>query len=424
MRVLLLSTNTETLNMAAVALGAGFVAAATRAAGHEVHFVDLLLSDDPEQALAGAVAEARPEVIGLSVRNIDDQCRERPTLLLARVRELVARLRQRCPGVPVVLGGAGYSIFPEEALAYLGADYGVAGEGEEVFPRLLERLERGESPAGLPGVFGREIAAPLPAQPIADLAALPPPELEQWLERGPRLLGEDFWMPVQSRRGCPHRCSYCSTPAIQGCTLRHRPPEQVAAEVARLAAAGIQKLYFVDNTFNVPEAQALAICRLIAPLGVRWRCIVYPQRLSEELAAAMAGAGCVSVALGCESGDPGVLRGLNKHFTPEQVVEVNARLRRHGIGRVGFLLLGVPSETHASVERSLAFVESLALDALRITIGVRIYPHTELQRLAVEQGVIAPDEPLLLPRFYLASEVDPWIYGRVKEGMVFNPPAS
>jgi radical SAM superfamily enzyme YgiQ (UPF0313 family) len=151
-KVLLISSNTERINMVTIPLGLGLVAAATRRAGHDVTFLDLLNEKDPDAAIRGAIEAARPDVIGISVRNIDDQNRDNPRFLLEQVKPVVEACRAWAPAA-IVLGGAGYSIFPEAALAYLGADFGVSGDGEAAFPALLERLQAGGDPCDVPGVW-------------------------------------------------------------------------------------------------------------------------------------------------------------------------------------------------------------------------------------------------------------------------------
>lgn len=84
----------------------------------------------------------------------------------------------------------------------------------------------------------------------------------------------------------------------------------------------------------------------------------------------------------------------------------------YGIRRMGFLLLGGPCDTRDSVEESLAFADSPKLDALKLTVGIRIYPNTRLACSAVEEGLVAPGDPLLLPRFYLSEELRPWLRER------------
>ncbi len=123
----------------------------------------------------------------------------------------------------------------------------------------------------------------------------------------------------------------------------------------------------------------------------------------------MAKAGCVEVSLGFESGYPPVLRAMNKRFQPDEVREISQRLAAHGIRRMGFLLLGGPGETKESVDESLAFARSLDLEMLKVSVGIRLYPYTPLARQAIEEGVVAPDDDLLVPRFYIRPGLEEYI---------------
>jgi radical SAM superfamily enzyme YgiQ (UPF0313 family) len=192
----------------------------------------------------------------------------------------------------------------------------------------------------------------------------------------------------------------------------------VVEAVGRLSRQGARRFYFVDNSFNLPERHALELCAGLAALEpkVTWRCIIYPERVSARLVRAMADAGCVEVSLGFESGSPRVLRELHKRFTPDDVRRTSDLLKAHGIRRRGFLLLGGPGETRETVEESLAFADSLGLDDLRVTVGIRIYPGTPLARRALAEGVIESEDDLLHPAFYLAPGLEPWIHERVTGG--------
>jgi len=405
MKVLLISANTERMNLLTLPYGLALVAGAVRAAGYSVAMLDLRREVDPGAAIARTVTEFQPNVIGISVRNVDDQCMERPRFLLADVAPVVAACRAHS-SAPVVLGGAGYSIFPAAALAYLGADFGVRGEGEVVFPALVRRLEQGEDPTELPGVYASGRPSNTPRTFTPDLDALPSPAADLWPVADPG--DADVWIPVQSRRGCPIECSYCSTPGLEGRAIRARSPRLVANEIARLAHGGFRRFYFVDNTFNLPTDYAVELCRRLTAerLDIGWRCILYPRDVPETLAETMAAAGCMEVGLGFESGSAPVLRVMNKQFLPEEVREISDRLRARGIRRMGFLLLGGPGETQETVGESVAFAESLHLDQLRITVGIRIYPETPLAQLAVREGVIATEDDLLFPRFYLTPGLE------------------
>jgi radical SAM superfamily enzyme YgiQ (UPF0313 family) len=310
------------------------------------------------------------------------------------------------------VGGAGYSIFPASALRYLGADMGIQGEGETTFPALLERVAKGAPVSGLPGLY-------LPGERPADrtfacnLDDLPLPEPGLWI---PSIRGQsEFWVPVQSRRGCALGCSFCSTAAIEGRPLRARSPEAIAAWLEQLAASGFANFNFVDNTFNLPPDYAKELCRKIVDRGlaINFWCIIYPKWIDAELVELMARAGCREISLGFESGSDPMLAGLNKMFNTEEVKTVAKMFADAGIFRRGFLLLGGPGETRESIEESLAFADSLNLDALKVTGGVRIYPETPLAATALAEGMIRPDDDLLWPRFYLAPRLRDWLPERI-----------
>ncbi|MGD0499680.1 MAG: radical SAM protein [Bryobacteraceae bacterium] len=413
MRVLLISANTERTAIIPLPLGPAFVAAACRRAGHETVLLDLMSERDAIPAIQQRIEEFRPGVIGISVRNIDDQNMASPKFLLPAVREVVAVCRRLCDA-PIVLGGPGYSMFPESVLRFLHADMGIRGEGEIVFPAVLERLESGSDPYGLPGVY-------LPGHPpagvtfSASLEDLPLPEPELWLSAA-RQSG-DCWIPVQGKRGCPMGCSFCATKLIEGTHIRRRPTESIAHWVEQVAASGFRNFYTVDNTFNIPPSYAKGLCREIIRRGldVNLWCIVYPKWVDRELAELMARAGCHEVSLGFESGSDGVLTRFHKKFRAGEVRATAGMFREAGIRRTGCLMLGGPGETKETVEESLAFADSLNLDSLKVTVGIRIYPETELAATAVAEGMIAPDNDLLRPTFYMAAELKDWLPARIAD---------
>jgi radical SAM superfamily enzyme YgiQ (UPF0313 family) len=411
MRVLLISANTERTNILPLPLGLALVAAAGRRAGHDAILLDLMFEKDTPAAIRDCIQEFHPEVIGISVRNIDDQNMAGPKFLLPPVQEVVSTCRG-LSDAPIVVGGAGYSIFPESALRYLGADMGIHGEGETVFPALLHRIAKGVPVSGLPGLNlpGQRPAGSTFARNLDDL---PLPEAGLWI---PSVSNRaQFWVPVQSRRGCPLDCSFCSTSAIEGRSIRRHSPETVVKWLEQLVANGLRHFNFVDNTFNLPPYYAKDLCRRMIEkrLDLDFWCIIYPKWIDRELVQLMAQAGCREVSLGFESGSDRMLGSLNKRFKAVEARTVAEMFAEAGIYRRGFLLLGGPGETEESVEESLAFADSLHLDALKITAGLRIYPETPLAATALAEGVIAPDEDLLWPRFYLAPPLTGWLPGRI-----------
>ena len=158
-----------------------------------------------------------------------------------------------------------------------------------------------------------------------------------------------------------------------------------------------------------------------ADLKIIWRCILYPWKVDETLAEKMALAGCREVSFGFESGSIKILRNMNKRYSPDDVRKISERLKAVGIHRMGFLLLGGPGEDRKTVLESLTFADSLALEVVKITTGIRIYPHTLLARTAREAGLIESDADLLFPKFYMAREVEGWLEQTVDTWMKGRP---
>ena len=304
-------------------------------------------------------------------------------------------------------------MYPELLLEWLGADIGIKGDAEAALPAVLDHLQMNVDVSMLKGVYVRGRSPKKPICEVPDMRRLVQPDPDLWpcteQERS------EVWLPFQTRRGCALDCTYCSTANIEGTTLRKRDPNFVAGHIRRHYEAGFRRFYCTDNTFNLPADYARDLCHALARNGLPavWSCIVYPYRVGEELVNDMARAGCVEVSLGFESGSPVMLRNMNKRFSLFDVRHAARLFHKQNIRLNGYLLLGGPGETRETVLESLTFADSLPLDFLKITTGIRIYPETALARTAVAEGVIAADDDLLHPRFYLAHGLDGWVQEEV-----------
>lgn len=420
MKTLFISANAEQTNMPVMPLGLACVAEAARSAGHDAAMLDLMFETNASAALAETLTTFQPECIGISVRNIDDQNMECARFLLDDLKETVAICRG-LSGAPIVLGGAGYSIFPDSALDYLEADMGIAGEGEQTFPRLLSHLEQEKDLSEIPGLYirGRGLQRPWTCSRNLDVFKMP----DVGILSASAALNPDPWIPVQTRRGCGFNCSYCSTAIIEGIRFRRRSPEYVVTWLQDWVNAGYRNFFFVDNIFNFPADHARELCRLIIKRGldIRWQGIIYPWHVDAALVRLMAEAGCMHISLGFESGHTSILRSMNKRFTLEEVRTIAGLFGEHNIERMGFLLLGAPGETKETVEESLAFADSLQLEMLSLTPGIRIYPNTPLAETARAEGVVSETDPLLKPRFYLANGLEDWLPKRLTEWTASRP---
>jgi len=415
MRVLLISANTEQINMPVLPLGLACVAAAIDNQGHTVKMLNLMIQTEMQKALYSTISDFAPEIIGISVRNIDDQNMKDPRFFLETVKEVVTNCRQYS-NATIVLGGAGYSIFPQATLDYLAADIGIQGEGESAFLALLNGIHDKKALSEIPGLYLPGQKSQRESKYSESLTDIPMPLPDVHLPTPSTLKDQEIWIPFQSRRGCPMDCSYCSTATIEGRKIRKHHPKKVVETISKYTEVGLDHFFFVDNTFNLPSAYVNRLCEQLisSKLKITWRCILYPWKVDDELVEKMAKAGCREVSLGFESGSEKILTEMNKKYLPKDVHQISERLKKFGIGRMGFLLFGGPGETKETANESLEFADSLDLEAMKITIGIRIYPNTSLQQTAIKKDLITANDNLLAPKFYIEEGLEGWLRKTVK----------
>jgi radical SAM superfamily enzyme YgiQ (UPF0313 family) len=423
-RILLISTNRNRLPLPVMPIGACIVAHACEEAGHSVRLLDLMFARDARGAIGAALIGFKPDVVGISIRNIDNVDMHGPVFFLDDLQGIAATVRA-LSGARMVLGGAALGVMPEQILRLVPDVVAVVGDGELVLPLLLQRMARAEPLAGLPGVAYLEAGVLQ-----RELSAVPSfsttcrvPDYRRWLDtRAYR--SQMATATLQTKLGCQFHCVYCTYPLIEGSCCRLKDPESVAQAVRRLAAAGFRDLEFVDSVFNAPHGHALEVCAALARVkhGARLQCLdLNPRDFDDELLDAMERAGFVGIGITLESASDPVLRGLRKGFTSLEVHQAAAVVRRHRIPCAWMFLLGGPGETRETVRETLRFAENEIRpgDVAFFNSGLRIYPGTGLELIARGEGVLSqrPDA-MLAPVFYLSAEVDAgWMEEELKRSM-------
>ena len=416
MDVLVIGTNRNVLPMPVMPHGACLAAEAAERAGHRVRLLDLMFERDPVKAIGRALRESRPDVVGISIRNIDNNDLHAPVYVLRELPSLLAAVRGGTDA-PIVLGGAAVGVMPEQLLRLTKASCCALGDAETVFPPLLERLARGENPGGLPGVGVIEDGVYRAGAPPAAATGCRcrPPAFRRWLDTR-AYLTRLCTVPVQTKLGCRFRCVYCTYRKLEGGDYRLSEPGAVAEEVARLAAEGLRHIEFVDNVFNSPREHALGICEHLArtPHRASLQSLeLNPLFVDDELFDALGRAGFAGVGITVESASDEVLAGLRKGFGAEHVHRAAEVVRRHRLPCVWIFMFGGPNETQETVRETLRFAERCVRpsDIAFFGCGIRVYPGTELETIARAQGLLTlPAERMLEPVFYVSPGVEAdWI---------------
>ena len=366
MKILFVSGNRERLPDAVIPLGLLYVMASTPAR-HEKVFLDLCFEADPNAALSDTLRANQPDLIAISMRNIQNNDYTGLSDNLDYYASLVATCKANSVA-PVVLGGAGFSIMPGQLMVRLKADFGIAGEGEMAFPRLLEAIELG-SLANVPGLYRLETDAetafvnssPKTANPeFVDMTALSTPDRSCVNRRYYDEYGIDS---IQTKRGCPLRCDYCTYPIIEGRKGRLRTAASVVDEMFAAVEAnpGIKHFFIVDSVFNLPKSHAKKVCReLIARhWSIPWTCYANPLGFDQEFADLAAEAGCAGMEVGSDSGVERVLERLRKGFTVDHIRRMNAICRRAGVRDCHTFILGTQGETLDDSRQTLDFLTEL-----------------------------------------------------------------
>jgi radical SAM superfamily enzyme YgiQ (UPF0313 family) len=357
-----------------------YVAAILERAGHAVRVLDAeATGGTPDDVLAWAGNPA-PALVGLTTSSA--------TLELDLA--LADRIKQRLPDAVVFVTGSQGSKVPDMALHASRVDAVVRGEPEHTVAAMAEALASGAdplAPAGLSVRRGEEILHN-PDRPLLKgdaLDALPFPArhlLSREPYRIPTMAG-----PIQtvaSSRGCPINCTYCGYVVAQGIPWRGRSATNVLAELREIVERHeVHDVVFRDPLFAGSRERTLELCALLeqAGLDLRWQCETAIKTLDEELLAAMARAGCVSVSFGVESGNDVLQKKYSrgKIRTHEHARTVVEAARRHGIATRAFFMLGFPEETLDMARQTMDLAVHLDPDSVQFT-AVTPYPDTKLYK--------------------------------------------
>jgi radical SAM superfamily enzyme YgiQ (UPF0313 family) len=407
-------------------VGLSYVATATRRAGHQVKFVDLMISRDPAREFHNALADFQPEVVGISVRNIDNVVPQRLSWHLGEVASMIAAVRKTCKA-RIVLGGPAISILKAGALERFDADFAVIGEGEITFPKLLSAMAGNEDYAGIDGLCYRNDGGILFTEPVRQ-TCFGPSGMEEWINWRAYERGGGTWT-IHTKRGCPLHCLYCNYPAMEGRELRCRGATDIVDEIEHVRAViGPRTFEFIDSTFNIPPGHAVDICKEVIrrKLKVNLSAVgMNPLGMTEELLQLMKQAGFISMVITPDAANETMLRNLQKGFTVEQIHKTARLARKSGIQSTWFFLLGGPGETQETVEETASFVEEHLNWKNCLTIfmtGIRILPGTELAKKAGETGYLPAGRDLVEPTFYFSPQVsERWVLDRINRAIAKCP---
>ncbi|MBW2614740.1 MAG: radical SAM protein [Deltaproteobacteria bacterium] len=395
-KILLLYTDKYYLIKQVYPFGLDLIADYLRQCGYDVTIEYPYLPDpDPETNLVNILEQSDPDIIGLGIRNLDTcmSCEEygdfggdefKAFYFLPEVKRLVDFIKKHAPGLPTIAGGGAFTISPIAILKYLGIEYGVVGEGEEPMRLFIEAFPDTKKISKIPNL----------AYLKDDYVVNP---------RQDYRFGRDSWpfgrdkkfnyafettgLPVQVKRGCNQRCSYCVEPFIEGKKSLFRDIDQVIAELKTVSETheAINTIFFVDTEFNVPDlAYCSRLVRRIMEDNLHQRFSFSSQFLPKpfdlDFAKILAEAG-FSIILTCDSFADSVLKKNRVSYRQADITNALRLCEEYGISCTLSMIFGLPGETYETLNHSLEQMNRYPPHFLRryeYTIGGRIYQDTTL----------------------------------------------
>lgn len=427
MRILLIASNRHNKLMSRMdarpmPIGLAYVSAYIDRERHTVRTLDLMFSGDEYlEDVSGLLEEFKPDVVGISMRNLSNHSYVDPQWQLPITKAVINKVREHSEAT-VICGGPAFSILPRECFNYVEPDFGIVGDAGEAFSELIDRLEIGEpSYRDLPGLVYRDNGLTVTNEGrcvstfdrTPDLTQL---DIETYNKAGfgvgilTKLGG--FYYPTSPNSFDDHKSAWRII----------RPISEVIEEIMYMEKTyGLRKAFFIDNCFNVPIDHAKDLCRALIQSNVKlhWNTCLAPFGCDDELLSLMKEAGCALVLMGNSGGD--VHSGVDVVDMEENLRETCLMCQKWGLHYTISQRFGAPGETKQTVDNKLEFLKNLNPALVNLRVGVSLMPGTPEAQTALSEGIITAESDLICPTFYIDPEVKPWLLEYLAAEVADNP---
>ncbi|MFT5682342.1 MAG: anaerobic magnesium-protoporphyrin IX monomethyl ester cyclase [Myxococcota bacterium] len=395
-------------------IGLSCIATALDAAGHIPWIVDLNVGGEPYERLEREIQRFKPDVIGVSQRNIDSTTRKAPFVYHTQLRPTLRTIRQHAPHAVTVIGGPGFTQSSDAFFERYDFDFGVKSEGEETIVSLLENLS---TPHKVRGVYyrgegGRPVFTGDASMPTFETLPYPKRHFIDWelyrQEERARHLFLDIG--IESTRGCPRKCAYCNYPMLNGVKLRRKPPAVVVDEIEYLQRTfNIPQFTFTDSRFNENSRHARAVCEEIIRRGVKIRWVAWLgfRRISSEFLSLMRDAGCYRVAFSPDGLLQPSLNRMRKELRTQEIFDSIKAVQKVPGLKSSWSFFATPPSTSNREQLAMlgmyAYIHGSMPGRGRMMLNwCRVEEHTHFEKIAREDGVLPagidllPEDPVAL----------------------------
>ncbi len=404
-KVLLINSNIEILPYPVAPLGISLVASSINNK-YEVKIFDFAF--ETTESLMQFTKKFNPDFIGVSLRNIDNVTMRSCKWYLEEIKQNIINPLKEIFDIPLILGGSGFSIAPEQVFNYFDVDYGVVGEAEEILPLLLSNIESGRD-FEINNVITKNNRSIKIQKQTSGSLQISNANIDKFINFEPYKNKGSY--PIQTKRGCAHKCIYCSYPNIEGKEYRLRTVTSIVDEIEEVQKRIPSITFeFVDSTFNSPLNHAINICKEIIKrnLKVKLRTMgVNPGEVTEDLVKLMKQSGFSQIDCTPDSAAELMIKNYRKNFSKNKLIECTEIIRKYNMPTMWFFMLGGPGETEETILETFKFIDTHISDEdmVHITEGIRIIPDTELYNIAIQEGVISEETSVIEPMFYVSPSI-------------------
>ena len=349
--------------------------------GHEAFIIDGQLEGLDVDRLVDRALALEPDIIGLTATS--------PYFHFQK--EAAEKLKEKRTDLPIMIGGPHISIVKEEALLPC-FDYAFVGDAEESFEIFLRCLESGGDISEVKGIIHRENGEPRftgPAPWISDVNALPTPDrdllkMDMYRIGTPR--GRMKFTTVYGSRGCPWKCIFCASEALNTTRVLRKDPELLVAEMAEIVSRyGTTHFMFIDDVLTLDRDYSMTVCDLIEEhkLSITFEGSTRANLIDEELIERMSKCGLVRMSFGVETVNTEMRQTMKKKVPMKYYIEANRILNKFNVEAHNTLMIGLPGETRETVTETLNFLRN-SKEVKQANLAITVpYPGTELHEMAI-----------------------------------------
>ena len=365
-----------------------------------VDVLDLNMISDEE--LISYLQSDKPHYICVSIRNVDGANSLDRRAFFDGYKDVIDKIRDVSHS-PLIIGGAGFSIFPEQFIDELGADYGIEGEGEAALCELLDSLINNKATNSIERVIERGGQRNNGCSYIKHTRAEYDDHLVQYYWKHSGMLN------IQTKRGCPYNCIYCTYPQIDGRMVRTMDIDSLVDTIARMKRDyGVNYWFFTDSVFNINNEFNDELCNALVKqdLGISWGAYFSPSNITDEQMELYKRSGLTHIEFGTESFCDETLSAYGKRFSFDDVLRSSELALKHNVFYSHFMILAGWGESRQQLYTTIENSRHLRHTVIFPYVGMRIYPDTLLYERALEDGVIDSSTDMLMPQYYVQKEFD------------------